>query len=113
MLLHHRFIRIAKEYGEKTAFIDRSANKRISYSRALIASLILSDKFNRNDKGFIGIMIPSSAGCALSVIGALMSGRTPVMINYSTGAAENAEYAQKHCDFKTIITSRALLERIG
>ena len=42
-----------------------------------------------------------------------MSGRTPVMINYSTGAAANAEYAQRKCAFRTIITSKALLEKIN
>ncbi len=41
-----------------------------------------------------------------------MSGRIPVMINYSTGAANNAVYAQKKCNFKTIVTSKALLEKI-
>ena len=63
--------------------------------------------------GFIGIMVPTSAGCMLSVLGVLMAGKVPVMINYSTGAANNAEYAQKKCGFKTIITSKALLEKIG
>ncbi|MCX6135274.1 MAG: AMP-binding protein [Ignavibacteriales bacterium] len=42
-----------------------------------------------------------------------MSGRVPVMINYSTGAALNCEFAQKKCAFKTIITSKALLEKIN
>ena len=42
-----------------------------------------------------------------------MSGRVPVMINYSTGAAANCEYAQKKCAFKTIITSKALCEKIN
>ncbi len=113
MLLHQQFIRTAKKYNEKLAFIDRTSDKRITYSKALIASLILSGKFEKYDKGFIGIMIPTSAGCALSILGALMSGRTPVMINYSTGAANNALYAQNRCGFKTIITSKALLEKIS
>ncbi|MGA1795816.1 MAG: hypothetical protein ACMUIL_08140, partial [bacterium] len=73
---------MAKSNARKTAFIDRSANRRISYAKALIASLILARKFERYGEGFLGIMIPSSSGCALSVLGALMSGRTPVMINY-------------------------------
>ena len=34
------------------------------------------------------------------------------MINYSTGAEANAKYAQSKCKFKTIITSKALLEKI-
>ncbi len=112
MLLHQHFVRIAKRYGNKLAFIDRTSDRKVTYSKALIASLILSDKFKKFDEGFLGIMIPTSAGCALSVLGALMSGRTPVMINYSTGAANNAVYAQNKCNFKTIITSKALLEKI-
>jgi acyl-[acyl-carrier-protein]-phospholipid O-acyltransferase/long-chain-fatty-acid--[acyl-carrier-protein] ligase len=113
MLLHHRFVHTAKKYGSKLAFVDRSVDRRITYSRALIASLILQEKFKKYEEGFIGIMIPTTAGCALAMLGALMSGRTPVMINYSTGAASNAEFAQRKCDFKTIITSRALLEKIN
>lgn len=112
MLLHHQFIETAKKYGDKMYIIDRTTNRRIPYSRALIASLILSEKFQRYDRGFLGIMIPTSAGSILSILGALMSGRVPVMINYSTGAAQNCEYAQKKCAFKTIITSKALLEKI-
>ena len=104
---------MAKKYAKKLAIIDRTTDKRVTYSRALIGALILSSKFKKYDEGFIGIMIPTSAGCALATVGALMSGRIPVMINYSTGAEGNAKYAQKKCKFKTIITSKALLEKIN
>jgi acyl-[acyl-carrier-protein]-phospholipid O-acyltransferase / long-chain-fatty-acid--[acyl-carrier-protein] ligase len=113
MLLHQHFVEIAKRYGNKLAFIDRTSDKRITYSKSLIASIILAEKLKKHTEGFIGIMIPTSAGCALSILGTLMSGKTPVMINYSTGAANNALYAQQKCNFKTIITSKALLEKIS
>lgn len=112
MLLHQQFVLMAKRHSGKLAIIDRTTEKKVTYSRALIGSLILSSKFKKYEKGFLGIMIPTSAGCALATVGTLMSGRIPVMINYSTGAAENARYAQKKCKFKTIITSKALLEKI-
>ena len=112
MLLHQQFVRNAKKYADKLAIIDKTTDKRVTYSRALIGALILSKKFKKYDAGFIGIMIPTSAGCALATVGALMSGRIPVMINYSTGAEANAKYAQSKCGFKTIITSKALLEKI-
>ncbi|MFW2368205.1 MAG: AMP-binding protein [Desulforhopalus sp.] len=112
MLLHHQFIDIAKQFGKKKAIHDFATKRELSYSRSLIASLILSHFCRKLDTGFIGIMIPTSAGCILAKIGVLMSGRTPVMINYSTGAEQNAKYAQSKCDFKTIITSKALLEKI-
>jgi len=104
---------MAKKNAKKLAVIDKTTGKNVTYSRALIGALILSSKFKKYDEGFIGIMIPTSAGCALATVGALMSGRIPVMINYSARAAESAKYAQKKCKFKTIITSKALLEKIN
>jgi len=112
VLLHHQFIDVAKKMGDALAIHDFTTNSKVTYSRALLASLLLSSVIKKYDKGFIGIMLPTSAGCILTKIAALMSGRIPVMINYSTGADQNAIYAQKKCDFHTIITSRALLEKI-
>jgi len=111
--LHRQFIRTAKKYGSKTAIIDRSTEKTMTYERALIASLLMMKKIGIYRDGFIGVMVPTSAGCMLSILGILMAGKVPVMINYATGAAENAEYAQRKCGFRTIIASRALLEKIG
>jgi acyl-[acyl-carrier-protein]-phospholipid O-acyltransferase/long-chain-fatty-acid--[acyl-carrier-protein] ligase len=113
MLLHQQFVAIAKKYGSKVFIIDRTTGNRLTYSRSLIASLILVDKFQKYEQGFLGIMIPNSAGCCLAILGALMSGRTPVMINYVTGAAHNVEFAQRKCGLETIITSRSLLEKIN
>lgn len=113
MLLHHQFVRVAKQYEAKLAIVDRTLNRKVTYKRALIGSLMLSKKFERYAPGFLGIMMPNSAGSVLTILATLMSGRVPVMINYSTGAAMNCEFAQKKCDFKTIITSRALCEKIN
>ena len=113
MLINQEFIKTAKKFAGKLAINDRTTGKKIPFARALIAALILSKKFKKYKDGYIGVMIPTSAGCMLTTIGLIMAGKVPVMINYSTGAAENCEYAQAKCNFKTIITSRALLEKIG
>ena len=113
MLLHQQFVRIARKYEKKLAIIDRTLDRRLTFGRALIGTLILAGKFRRYDPGFLGIMLPNSAGSVLSILATLCSGRVPVMINYSTGAAANCEFAQKKCAFRTIITSRALCERIN
>ena len=112
MLLHHNFIDVAKRVGDKLAIHDFTTNRKVTYHRALLASILLSSVFKKYDRGFIGVMLPTSAGCILTKIGLLMSGRIPVMINYSTGAEQNASYAKRKCDFRTIITSKALLEKI-
>jgi acyl-[acyl-carrier-protein]-phospholipid O-acyltransferase/long-chain-fatty-acid--[acyl-carrier-protein] ligase len=113
MLLHQAFVRSAKKYSGKLAIIDRTLGRRVTYGKALIGTLILARKFGAYDPGFLGIMLPNSAGSILAILATLMSGRTPVMINYATGAATNCEFAQKKCAFRTIITSRALCEKIG
>jgi len=113
MILHQQFVRIAKQNEKKLAVIDRTLDRRLTYKRLLIGSLLLVKKFEKYDPGFLGIMLPNSAGSVLAILAALMGGRVPVMINYSTGAAANCEYAQKKCAFKTIVTSRALCQKIN
>ena len=112
-MLQHRFIDSAIQNPDKIAFIDRSTGRDISYSQAILASLILARRFGKLERGRIGVMLPTSSGGGLAVIGAVMAGRTPVMINYSTGAEKNCRYAQDTCDFRIIITTKALLEKTG
>lgn len=112
-MLQHRFIERAKKHPDKIAIKDKALDREIPFSQALIASLILARRFKKLERGRIGIMLPTGSGGALAVVGALIGGLTPVMINYSTGAAKNCRYAQSQCDFRTIITAKALLERVG
>ena len=113
MILHHEFVKTAKKFKKKLAVIDKATGRNVPYSKALIASLILANKFKKFEEGYVGVMIPTSAGSFLASIGLLMAGKVPVMINYSTGAAENCEYAQEKIGFKTIVTSQALVEKIN
>jgi acyl-[acyl-carrier-protein]-phospholipid O-acyltransferase/long-chain-fatty-acid--[acyl-carrier-protein] ligase len=112
MTLVEAFARTAKKHGAKLAIIDRVTGHRVTYKNALLRSLILSRKLEKYDPGFIGVMIPNTAGAVLTVVAATMTGRTPVMINYSSGAAKNCQDAQRRLGFTTIITSRALLAKI-
>jgi acyl-[acyl-carrier-protein]-phospholipid O-acyltransferase / long-chain-fatty-acid--[acyl-carrier-protein] ligase len=106
------FIRTAKSHAKKLAIIDRATGQKVTYHAALVRALILSRKLRGYEPGFIGVMVPTSAGAILTVIAAVMSGRTPVMINYSTGAAQNCRMAQRRLAFRTVITSRALVEKL-
>ena len=111
VMLQHRFIENARKNPAKLAIIDRTTGNDITYERALLGALILARRFKKLESGRIGIMLPTSSGGALATIAANMAGLTPVMINYSTGAEKNCLYAQRQCDFKTIVTARPLLEK--
>jgi len=82
MQLHTRFVEMAKVQDKKTAVIDTATGKTYTYSLMLIASLILKNRFDRIGGKYLGIMLPTSAGCHLGVLATLMSGKIPVMINY-------------------------------
>ena len=113
MTLHEKFIRVAKKYSNKIAIIDCATNKEITYKTALISALILAKKIKKYDENKIGIMIPTSAGAILTNLAVLIAGKIPIMINYSTGAIKNSQYAIDKCNFRTIITSKKLLEKLG
>lgn len=113
MSLHHRFIDAAKRYPKKLAFADKTTGKRVTFHQALIGAFLFSKRMRALDDKYVGIMLPTSVGSGLAILGALFAGKTPVMLNYSTGAATNVKFAQNKIGFKAVITSRKLLEKIG
>ena len=113
MILHEQFITKAKEHKNRMAIIDCSAARRITYSKALVTALIFANRFKSYRDQYIGVMVPTSAAAYLTIVGILMAGKTPVILNYSTGAEQNCQYAKEMIGFETIITSKALLEKVG
>jgi acyl-[acyl-carrier-protein]-phospholipid O-acyltransferase/long-chain-fatty-acid--[acyl-carrier-protein] ligase len=113
MLLHERFIHSARSHPRKVFIVDRTLATRLTYRASLVAALVLARRLRAYDPGLLGIMLPNSAGSVLTILATLMSGRVPVMINYATGAARNAEFAKRRCGLRTIITSEAFLKKIG
>lgn len=112
--LQERFIETALNNLSKLAIIDTATQKNYTYKQILIGSLLLSKQIRELCSApMIGIMIPVSAGAIVAKLATLMSGKTPAMINYSTGALDNCEYARKKCDINLILTSRALLKKLN
>jgi len=107
--LHHRFIQTAKRFSSRIAVYDKATMTDYTYGRMLIASLILKEHIGKIKEKYVGILLPTGMGCMLTVLGTLMQGKIPVMINYTTGALDNCRYAQDKCQFKTILTRRSYL----
>ncbi|MCB5267895.1 MAG: AMP-binding protein [Candidatus Cloacimonetes bacterium] len=111
--LHQRFIQSAKRFPNRIAVYDKATMTDYSYSKMLIASLILKEHIGRIKGKYIGVLLPTGVGAMLTILGTLMKGKIPVMINYATGAIENCRYAREKCQFKTIITSKKLLDKLN
>lgn len=112
-MLHRRFIDSACENRRKTAVIDTATGTSYTYGRLMIASLILKKKLTHYKGDYLGVLLPASAACHLTLLGSVMAGKIPVMINYATGAIKNSIYAKDKCGFETIITSKALLKKLN
>jgi acyl-[acyl-carrier-protein]-phospholipid O-acyltransferase/long-chain-fatty-acid--[acyl-carrier-protein] ligase len=112
-MLHKKFIETACANRKKIAVHDLATQKNYTYGKLLIASIILRKKFLHYQGSYLGILLPTSAACHLAVLGSLLAGKIPVMINYATGAIRNSLYAQEICGFNTIITSRKMLQKLG
>lgn len=113
LLLHQRFIQTAKKFPNRIAVYDKTTMQDYSYGKLLIASFMLKEHIAKIKGKYIGILLPTGAGAMLTILGTLMNGKIPVMINYATGAIENCKYAQEKCQFRTIITSAKLLSKMG
>jgi acyl-[acyl-carrier-protein]-phospholipid O-acyltransferase/long-chain-fatty-acid--[acyl-carrier-protein] ligase len=113
MQLQQRFIEVAKKYPNDIAIIDVSAGKSFTYSKLLMAALVLAEKYKKFPEKNIGVMIPTSFGCLVTTIALLIADKTPVMINYSVGAIQNVKYAQEKCNFMTTITTEKLLDKLS
>ncbi|MCF7859135.1 MAG: AMP-binding protein [Candidatus Cloacimonetes bacterium] len=113
MQLQTRFILQAKKQGKKIAVYDITSGNDYTYERILIAALILKAKIEPLQGHYFGIMIPTTAGCHISILATLMAGKVPAMINYSTGAIENCEYAREKCALDFVLTSKKLLQKLN
>jgi len=111
-VLHLKFMRSAIRNRKKIAATDLATDQTYTYDKMLIASLILKNKLSKYQGQYLGILLPTTAGCHLAVIGSLMTNKIPVMINYSTGAIENCKHAIEKCSLTTIITSSKMLSKL-
>jgi acyl-[acyl-carrier-protein]-phospholipid O-acyltransferase/long-chain-fatty-acid--[acyl-carrier-protein] ligase len=105
-------IQAAQFNGASRTAVEDPLAGAMSYKRLLIASSVLGGKLMRYaDEGrAVGVMLPNSNGAVVTILGLMSAGRVPAMINFTAGAA-NILAACKAADIKTILTSRAFVEK--
>lgn len=84
----------------------------LSYKKLIIGAQVLGKKFERfTDVGEnVGIMLPNSAGVAVTFFALQTMGRVPAMLNFSAGA-KNMRAACTAAQIKTVLTSRTFIEK--
>jgi acyl-[acyl-carrier-protein]-phospholipid O-acyltransferase / long-chain-fatty-acid--[acyl-carrier-protein] ligase len=110
--LHRTFVAAARRHPWRFAMADARVPK-LRAGAALIHALFLGRVLRRPWQGqkMVGILLPPSVAGTLVNFAALLSGKIPVNLNYTVSGEMIASCARQ-CGLRTIVTSRAFLERV-
>ncbi|MEO6596391.1 MAG: MFS transporter [Planctomycetota bacterium] len=110
--LHYGFVRSVRCSPWRSSLAD-SKGKKLSRVGALAGSVVLARRLRKAWSGqdAVGILLPPSIGGAITAIAASLAGRTAVPLNYTVGPASLAS-CSKQAGLRTVVTSRAFLERL-
>ncbi len=105
------FVEIARMIPSKTVLEDISL-KPLSYRRTLVATQLLSGLWERQLAGEqrVGILLPNVNATPLMLLSLWATGRTPALLNYSSGTAVMLECARL-AGLRTVITSDRFVEK--
>jgi len=110
--LHRSFVQTARRHPFRFAMADGRTPK-LSFGGALTRTVFLARRLRPvwREQKMVGILLPPSVPGALVNLAALLMGKVPVNLNYTASNEALASCAQQ-CQLKTVITSRAFLERV-
>jgi long-chain-fatty-acid--[acyl-carrier-protein] ligase len=89
---------------------DRSGT--LTYERLLTAALIMARRFALLPGEHVGLLLPSSVGCDVALLGLYLAGKVPVLLNWTTGPA-NLAHAAKLMSLRHVVTSKQFVDRTG
>jgi acyl-[acyl-carrier-protein]-phospholipid O-acyltransferase / long-chain-fatty-acid--[acyl-carrier-protein] ligase len=110
--LQRQFVRTARRHSRRFAMAD-AQTPSVTFGNALVRTIFLARRLKKIWAGqkMIGLLLPPSVPGALVNYAALLCGKVPVNLNY-TLSAEGLASCAKQCDIKTVLTSRAFLEKV-
>jgi acyl-[acyl-carrier-protein]-phospholipid O-acyltransferase/long-chain-fatty-acid--[acyl-carrier-protein] ligase len=110
--IHRAFVRTARRHPFLFAMADAQSPK-IRFGSALARTIFLARRLKRVWAGqkMVGLLLPPSVPGALVNFAALLTGKVPVNLNYTLSESALASCARQ-CGIKTVVTSKALLEKL-
>jgi acyl-[acyl-carrier-protein]-phospholipid O-acyltransferase/long-chain-fatty-acid--[acyl-carrier-protein] ligase len=105
-------IEAGEVHGWKRVAVEDPVTGSLSYKKMLIGAHVLGRKLMPlADEGkALGVMLPNANGAVVTILGVMSAGRVPAMINFTAGAT-NILAACTAAQVKTIVTSRAFIEK--
>jgi acyl-[acyl-carrier-protein]-phospholipid O-acyltransferase/long-chain-fatty-acid--[acyl-carrier-protein] ligase len=105
-------IAAARRHGADHVALEDPVSGTLTYRKMLIGVAVLGRKLMPLAPvgGAVGVMLPNANGAAIAVLALMSAGRLPAMINFTAGPA-NILAACRAAEVKTIVTSRAFVEK--
>jgi len=110
--LGRMFLSTVRRFPFQFAMADPRIGK-MRFHQARTRTIFLARRLKRIWQGqrMVGILLPPSVPGALVNFAAVLCGKVPVNLNY-TASKEALESCARQCDLRTVVTSRAFLERV-
>ena len=110
--LTRSFMKAARRHPRRFAMADGRTPK-LTFGDSLIKTVFLARRLRPLWRGqkMVGILLPPSIPGALVNWAALLLGKIPINLNY-TSSNESIASCAKQCELKTVVTSRLFLEKV-
>ena len=110
--LHRAFLRTARLHPFRFAMADAQTPK-VTFGAALVRMLFLARRIKPVWRGqqMVGVLLPPSVPGALVNFAAMLMGKIPVNLNYTVSEA-TLESCIAQCKLKSVVTSKAFLEKV-
>ena len=110
--LTRSFIKMARRHSRRFAMADGRTPK-VSFGEALTKTVFLARRLRPLWAGqqMVGVLLPPSIPGALVNWAAMLQGKVPINLNYTTSNESLASCARQ-CELQTVVTSKLFLEKV-
>jgi acyl-[acyl-carrier-protein]-phospholipid O-acyltransferase / long-chain-fatty-acid--[acyl-carrier-protein] ligase len=110
--LTRSFIHAARRHPHRFAMADGKTPK-LTFGESLVRVVFLARGLRAiwRDQKMVGVLLPPSIAGALVNWAAILMGKVPINLNYTT-STEAMACCAKQCDLRTVVTSRLFLEKM-
>lgn len=105
------FLRQAAMGPGRPVLADQTSGVR-TYRDLITALLVLKPRLEQFPGDYVGIMLPASVGASVFTMASMFAGKTPVMVNWTTGV-RTIRHSLELLGVSRVITARALVSKLA
>ncbi len=108
--LFNAVIDAMKKVGRRKPMMEDTERKPLRFQQVFLRAFILGGLINKKlpDDKVLGVMLPTSNACVLTLLGLHAYGKVPAMINFSSGPKQVVSTCKTAC-IKTVLTARKVV----